>query len=222
MGRQWRLGIASTNEEAPEAHTRPDVTQRGLDMIGDFRTDALHEALARAPIEDDMLIALLVLSLAGDNVRMDCGAKAGIPAGARFARHAARLLSEEGGLCFDMDTVRITAREALIDVNSCRRGISNSDVVALIAGNAIGADAYLPTWVRTSSCFACPSGARSCVARCRYRTTNACAGNTVSACRSFRDGCKPRPCVRAVFSRMKGRCRFPAPSRTRCNRERRG
>ena len=32
--------------------------QKGQDMIGDFRTDALHEALQRAPIEDDTLISL--------------------------------------------------------------------------------------------------------------------------------------------------------------------
>ena len=37
-------------------------------MIGDLRTDALHEALARAPIEDDTLLALLVLAFAGRNV----------------------------------------------------------------------------------------------------------------------------------------------------------
>ncbi|KAA1175326.1 hypothetical protein FP026_29140 [Rhizobium tropici] len=43
-------------------------------MIGDFRTDALHDALGRAPIEDDMLMALLVLAFAGQNVRVDSGA----------------------------------------------------------------------------------------------------------------------------------------------------
>ncbi|MDQ0323099.1 hypothetical protein QO002_005305 [Pararhizobium capsulatum DSM 1112] len=43
-----------------------------------------------------------------------------------------------------MDTVRVTARFALIDVLSCRRGMSNSGLVSRIAGNAIGADAYLP------------------------------------------------------------------------------
>ncbi|MCP4733559.1 MAG: ParB/RepB/Spo0J family partition protein, partial [Bosea sp.] len=35
------------------ARPRPDVTRRGIEMIGDYRTDALHEALGRAPIEDD-------------------------------------------------------------------------------------------------------------------------------------------------------------------------
>ncbi|WP_313606823.1 ParB N-terminal domain-containing protein [Rhizobium sp.] len=127
---------------APKA--RPDVTQKGQDMIGDFRTDALHDALSRAPIEDDMLMALLVLAFAGQNVRVDSGAGGTLYGGARFGRHAARLLTEDGRLSFDVDTVRIAARAALIDVLSCRRGLSNSGVVSRLAGEAIGADSYLP------------------------------------------------------------------------------
>lgn len=123
---------------------RPDVTQKGQDMIGDFRTDALHEALGRAPIEDDMLMALLVLAFAGLNVRVDSGASDSVYGPKRFRRHAARLLSEDGKLAFDMETVRVTARSMLIDVLSCRRGMSNSGVVSRIAGDAIGADSFLP------------------------------------------------------------------------------
>ncbi len=123
---------------------RPDVTQKGLDMIGDFRTDALHDALSSAPIEDDMLMALLVLAFAGQNVRVDSGADGDLYGGARFGRHAARLFTEDGRLSFDMDTVRVAARAALIDVLSCRRGMSNSGVVSRVAGEAIGADNYLP------------------------------------------------------------------------------
>jgi ParB family transcriptional regulator, chromosome partitioning protein len=123
---------------------RPEVTQKGQDMIGDFRTDALHDALSRAPIEDDMLMALLVLAFAGQNVRVDSGAGGALYGGARFGRHVARLLTEDGRLSFDMDTVRVAARAALIDVLSCRRGMSNSGVVSRLAGEAIGADSYLP------------------------------------------------------------------------------
>ncbi|MGE6742354.1 ParB N-terminal domain-containing protein [Allorhizobium pseudoryzae] len=122
---------------------RPDVTQKGHDMIGDFRTDALHEALGRAPIEDDMLMALLVLSLAGQNVRVDSGANDTVFGPKRFRRHAARLFSQDGKLAFDTETVRVAARSMLIDVLSCRRGMSNSGVVSRIAGEAIGADGYL-------------------------------------------------------------------------------
>ena len=131
-------------DSVPAPKARPDVTQKGQDMIGDFRTDALHDALSRAPIEDDMLMALLVLAFAGQNVRVDSGAGGALYGGARFGRHVARLMTEEGRLSFDMDTVRVAARATLIDVLSCRRGMSNSGVVSRLAGEAIGADSYLP------------------------------------------------------------------------------
>ncbi len=135
---------------------RPDVTQMGLDMIGDFRTDALHDALGRAPIEDDMLMALLVLSLAGQNVRVDSGAGGAHYGGARFGRHAARLFTGAGRLSFDRDTLRAAARAALIDIFSCRRGMSNSGIVSLVAGDAIGADGYLAN-MGTEEFLACLS-----------------------------------------------------------------
>ena len=123
---------------------RPDVTQKGHDMIGDFRTDALHDALGRAPIEDDMLMALMVLAFAGQNVRVDSGADGTFYGGKRFTRHVVGLFDEHGKLAFDQDTLRVAARSVLIDVLSCRRGMSNSGMVARIAGEAIGADAFLP------------------------------------------------------------------------------
>jgi ParB family chromosome partitioning protein len=123
---------------------RPDVTQKGQDMIGDFRTDALHEALSRAPIEDDTLMALMVLAFAGQNVRVDSGADGNFYGGKRFSRHAVALFDEQGKLAFDRDTLRITVRSVLIDVLSCRRGMSNSGMVSRVAGEAIGADAFLP------------------------------------------------------------------------------
>ena len=123
---------------------RPDVTQKGHDMIGDFRTDALHEALGRAPIEDDLLMALLVLAFAGQNVRVDSGADGTFYGGKRFSRHAVTLFDEHGKLAFDRDTLRVAVRSVLIDVLSCRRGMSNSGMVSRIAGAAIDADEYLP------------------------------------------------------------------------------
>ena len=137
-------GSDAGDEPIVASKPRPDVTQRGHDMIGDFRTDALHEALGRAPIEDDSLIALLVLGYAGANVRVDSGAGGAMFGGTRFNRHAAMLFDDEGKLVFDMDTLRIAARKTLIDVLSCRRGMSNSGVLSRVAGAAIGADAFLP------------------------------------------------------------------------------
>ncbi|WP_035213361.1 ParB/RepB/Spo0J family partition protein [Agrobacterium tumefaciens] len=123
---------------------RPDVTQKGHDMIGDFRTDALHDALGRAPIEDDMLMALMVLAFAGQNVRVDSGADGTFYGGKRFSRHAVGLFDEHGKLAFDQDQLRGAVRSVLIDVLSCRRGMSNSGMVSRIAGDAIGADEFMP------------------------------------------------------------------------------
>jgi ParB family chromosome partitioning protein len=123
---------------------RPDVTQKGQDMIGDFRTDALHEALQRAPIEDDTLMALLVIAFAGQNVRVDSGSGNTGSFRSQIAPHAAMLVDETGNLAFDQDTLRIAVRSVLIEVLSCRRNMSNSGIVSRIAGAVVGADNFLP------------------------------------------------------------------------------
>ena len=140
-------GPATGGDDADATATpkvRPDVTQKGHDMIGDFRTDALHDALGRAPMEDDMLMALMVLAFAGQNVRVDSGADGTFYGGKRFSRHAVGLFDENGKLAFDQDTLRFAVRSVLVDVLSCRRGMSNSGMIARIAGDAIGADEFLP------------------------------------------------------------------------------
>lgn len=127
------------------AKPRPDVTRKGVEMIGDLRTDALHEALARAPIEDDTLMALLVLALAGRNISVQSGVSDGFYGFARMERHAVQLVDADGKLTFDRDTLRVAARSAVIDVLSARENRTNSGIVARLAGDAIGADGFLPT-----------------------------------------------------------------------------
>ncbi len=134
-------GLRSEGAESVAPAPRPDVTQRGMDMIGDLRTDALHEALGRAPIEDDTLTALLVLALAGGNVSVASGRTSEYGARAQQAR---RLIGGDGKLTFDRETLHQVAREMLIDVLSCRENRSNSGIVARVAGAAIGADEFLP------------------------------------------------------------------------------
>lgn len=124
---------------------RPDVTRKGVEMIGDLRTDALHEALARAPIEDDTLTALLVLALAGRNISVQSGASDDVYGFARMERHAVQLVDGDGKLAFDRDTLRVAARSALIDVLSARENRTKSGIVARLAGDAIGADGFMPT-----------------------------------------------------------------------------
>jgi ParB family chromosome partitioning protein len=123
---------------------RPDVTQKGQDMIGDFRTDALHEALQRAPIEDDTLMALLVIAFAGQNVRVDSGSGNTGSFRSQIASHAATLVDDTGNLAFDKDTLRVVVRSVLIEVLSCRRNMSNSGIVSRIAGTVVRADSFLP------------------------------------------------------------------------------
>jgi ParB family transcriptional regulator, chromosome partitioning protein len=127
------------------APARADVTQKGMRIIGDLRTDALHEALARAPIEDEELIALLVLSFAGSNVTI---ASATPIAGHGFAKcdsAAAQLILADGSINLDRSALRQAARSVLVSVLSCRDNRSNSGMVARLAGDMIGAGQFLPT-----------------------------------------------------------------------------
>jgi ParB family chromosome partitioning protein len=168
------------NEAVVISKSRPDVTRKGIEIIGDLRTDALHEALSRAPIEDNTLLALLVLAFAGQNVRVDSGAGGDFRFGGRFGRHAAALFDAEGKFAFDTDTLRIAARGVLIDVLSCREGMSKSGMVALVAGSAIGADGFLANMGSEDflSCLSRPALEGSCantpvLPRARVKDTRA-------------------------------------------------
>ena len=134
----------ATDEASATTKPRPDVTQNGRAMIGDFRTDALHEALAHAPIEDDTLMALLVLAFAGSNVSIASRACDNPYGHARLERHAVRLIGEDGKLSFDPETLSQVVRSVLIDVFSARENRSDSGIVARVSGDAIGADSFLP------------------------------------------------------------------------------
>ncbi|KQZ99926.1 plasmid partitioning protein [Mesorhizobium sp. Root157] len=146
--------------------TRPDVTRKGMEMIGDLRTDALHEALSRAPIEDDTLMALLVLAFAGRNVTVASGTRdISYYGAASLGEHAAPLFNQDGKLEFDMDTLRVAVRSLLIDVLSCRENRSDSGVVARVAGDVIVADNFLPNMGTDEflSCLSRPALEASCV-----------------------------------------------------------
>jgi hypothetical protein len=110
-------------------------------MIGDFRTDALHQALREARIEDSTLLALLVLALAAKNVSVQSGADIGA-----FEREGiAATITEGGVLTSDLELLRTAARNMLVAALSCRDNMSNSGPGGRIAGEAIGASLYLPT-----------------------------------------------------------------------------
>lgn len=141
--------------------TRADVTQKGVAMIGDLRTDALHQALADTPIEDDTLFGLLILAFGGENVTVDSGSDLR----GEDRKAICRAVTEGGVLTADRDLLRQAARKMLTGVLSCRENRSHSGPFARIAGEAIGASHLLPN-MATEEFLSCLSrGALETVAR---------------------------------------------------------
>jgi len=133
---------SGTDDAEPVRKARPDLTAKGAAMVGDLRTDALHQALRENPVDDDQLIAMLVLALSGRNVTVLSGVT-----GRHRANHLARVaetLTEGGTITRDLTTIRHAAREVLVEVLSCRENHSATGMGARYAGAAIGADTYLP------------------------------------------------------------------------------
>ncbi|EKS32978.1 ParB/RepB/Spo0J family partition protein [Bradyrhizobium sp. INPA01-394B] len=143
-GKGASAGTDAADETGAISKPRPDVTRKGVEMIGDFRTDALHEALARAPIEDDALMALLILAFAGQNVSVASASAGTYYGNRRIARHAVNLFDQEGQLVLDNDALRVAARSILAEVLSCRENRTDSGIVARVAGDVVGADNFLP------------------------------------------------------------------------------
>ena len=144
-------GIGEGAKQAPKP--RPDIIAKGVSMIGDLRTDALHQALREAPIGDDVLLGLLVLGFGGRNVQVHSGAEC---RGYGWRERIAEKLTEGGVLTQDLDVLRTAAREMLVEVLSCRENNSQSGMGARHAGVAIGADGYLPN-MATSEFLGCLS-----------------------------------------------------------------
>ncbi len=130
----------ASGDNPATVRTRPDATQKGIATIGDLRTDALHRALAEMPIEDDTLMAMLILALGGDNVTVESGSDLR----GDDRRAICRAIAEGGVLTADRDLLRLAARKMLTGVLSCRENRSRSGVFALVAGEAIGASTRLP------------------------------------------------------------------------------
>ncbi|WP_264598855.1 ParB N-terminal domain-containing protein [Rhodoblastus acidophilus] len=124
--------------EPTQPKTRPDITGKGMEMIGEMRTEALHGALSRPDIADETLIALLILALAADNVTVRTGDT--MPMRSLVAK-----MIEGGKISADAALIRATAIKALKATLSCQLKYNGSGLAARIAGDAIGADAELPT-----------------------------------------------------------------------------
>lgn len=95
-------GRGTTETGTLQPKSRPEVTQKANAIVGDLRTDALHQALRERDIADGTLLALLVLALGGKNVSIQSAADGG-----RFGRDALACGLIEGGvLTTDPDAVR--------------------------------------------------------------------------------------------------------------------
>ena len=130
--------VRSVSTKVPKP--RADITQKGVDMIGDMRTEALHRAILESPLDTGTLLALTLLALSGLNVSVH-----GPQGGGRSAIEAAvGTIIPEGLLTQDTGAIEKAARQILTNVLSCRTGMSNSGLVARIAGDMIGADTSLP------------------------------------------------------------------------------
>ena len=126
-------------DDAPAPRkTRPEITQKGIEIIGALRTEALVKSLEVNACDDMTLIGLLVLAFDARNVTVQSDRPA----------HSTRTklvqsITEGGRLTHDAERLRVVARQMLAAVLSCSLGRSDSGLIARIAGDALGADAHL-------------------------------------------------------------------------------
>jgi len=132
---------ADATEETAEHPKKPraEITSKGQEMIGEFRTAALSKAILENEIDDSTLLALLVIAFTANNVDIKSN---------DYTRGAQRTvlqkLTEGGHLSQDLTLVRQSARDLLAATLSCRTNYNSSGIAARFAGDAIGADAHLP------------------------------------------------------------------------------
>ena len=119
---------------------RPDVTQKGQAMIGDYRTDALHLALNDDAIALDTLLGIAVLALAGKNVSVQSPGGYNDPSRLQIMT----AICEGGVLSTDTAAIHLAARTMLKAVLSCRTNHTDSGIVARVAGDALCANKHLP------------------------------------------------------------------------------
>lgn len=119
---------------------RPDVTQKGQAMIGDYRTDALHLALNDGAIPLDTLLGIAVLALAGKNVSVQSPGGYNDPSRLQIMT----TICEGGVLSTDTAAIHLAARTMLKAVLFCRTNHTDSGIVARVAGDALCANKHLP------------------------------------------------------------------------------
>ena len=101
--------------------TRPEITQKGTEIIGALRTEALVKSLEVNACDDMTLIGLLVLAFDAKNVTVQSDRPT----------HSTRTklvqsITEGGRLTHDAERLRVVARQMLGAVLSCSIGRSDS------------------------------------------------------------------------------------------------
>jgi len=146
---------SNASHDTIAAPSRPPVTQKGQAILGDLRTDALHQALREAPAECETLLGLMVLAFGASNVDVTgASGNAWTERGAR--RGIAASLVDGNQLTVDALAITKAARAMLAGVLSCRENPSKSGPLAIIAGHTLGADDYLANFA-TEPFVACLS-----------------------------------------------------------------
>jgi ParB family chromosome partitioning protein len=171
-------GKPATDQPAvPSKPARPLVTKKGNALIGDLRTEALHQALHEAQIDDQRLIGLLILALAANNVSVTTPVGCDDYGGSRARSKITAALTAGGALTQDADTLRQCARDMLAAVLSCRVDVSSSGNVARHVGVAIDADRYLAN-MATEEFLSCLS---------KTALNDAAQANAVTPCERAKD-----------------------------------
>jgi ParB family chromosome partitioning protein len=145
--------INAGNDAPAPKRTRPEITQKGAELIGALRTEALIKSFEVNDCDDATLIGLLVLALGARNILVQSDRPT----------HSTRTklvqsITEGGQLTHDAERIRIVARQMLAEFLSCSPGRNDSGLVARIAGDALGADAHIST-MATEEFLACLSKA---------------------------------------------------------------
>ena len=130
--------IGGDDDATTPKKTRPEITQKGTEIIGALRTEALVKSLEVNACDDMTLIGLLVLAFDAKNVTVQSDRPT----------HSTRTklvqsITEGGRLTHDADRLRVVARQMLAAVLSCSIGRSDSGLLARIAGDALGADVHI-------------------------------------------------------------------------------
>ena len=138
-------GTTGSSAPEPTRSARPPITRKGIELIGEMRTSALHTALQESPLDDHALIGLLVLALAANNVSVMQHDHADRFRNEGDRRSIAASLVQDGSVTMDPETVRTVARRMLASVLSCKVDASASGLAARHAGVVAAADQFLPT-----------------------------------------------------------------------------